>query len=497
MSWKDVLKGLLAKQADKTASHDKGTAGSGKAAKAKVRSSGVATQFGGIDGSAPHKQLVIGLDFGTAFTKVVVGEERLRTAIPLRGRGEKTSNYLLPTVYWSTTGGRCSIESPKGKKHIDLKMSLLEGDIDDEAVQAAAAYLALVFRRVRSFIFDNKQGVYGGHYIDWLVNVGLPTSSYHDEALVASYRRMIVAAWHASATDGEVSEQSIRDAWGREGGVPTESGGSSRDLHPEAVSLFPEFVAQVTGYVRSPLRQADLHLLVDVGAGTLDATVFNVHEREGEDKFPIFAKAVERLGTRYLVRSRIEGRGLKEEKEFAPFAPVPGSADFASLLGINTETLRRIDSAFKQRVVRGVGDLLRLTKNCRYPTSRRWEDGIPIFLCGGGAGCDFYAETLIPSDGKLSGFPVKAMRLPKPDQLEANGLSESDYGRISVAYGLSFDPFDIGEIIKEDEVDDVPCDGGSPGSAGAKADSVMCPRCGGTGGLHRACDTCGGSGFIS
>ena len=50
-------------------------------------------------------------------------------------------------------------------------------------------------------------------------------------------------------------------------------------IEDDEISLFPEFLAQIAGYVRSPGRQADLHMLVDVGAGTMDATTFNVHVR--------------------------------------------------------------------------------------------------------------------------------------------------------------------------------------------------------------------------
>jgi len=494
MSWKNVLKGLLNKQAASTSASDQAKNASRVRAMGKARSSGIATQFAGIGPAAPHKQLVIGLDFGTAFTKVVVGEERLRIAIPLRGRGEKTSDYLLPTVFWSTEEGLCSIDSPLGEQHTDLKMSLLEGNFEESEIQSAATYLALVLRRVRAFIFDNKKGVYGANYIDWLVNVGLPTSSYHDERLATSYKRMIATAWFASTSEGEVSEQSIKEAW-QKSSIEEESDASERDLHTEAVSLFPEFVAQVTGYARSPLRRSDLHLLVDVGAGTLDATIFNVHEVEGEDKFPIFAKAVERLGTRFLVRSRIEGRGLKEEKELAPFAPVPKKTEFASLLGIDVATLQRNDSPVKQRVIKAVGSLLRYTKSRRYPLSRRWVDGVPVFLCGGGANCDFYTDIFSSESGKFSGFFIKPMKLPKPDQLEANGLNDGDYNRLSVAYGLSFDPFDIGEIVKEEDVDDV-SSGRNDGSNKMDTNSAICSRCGGTGGLHSVCDDCGGSGFI-
>ena len=99
---------------------------------------------------------------------------------------------------------------------------------------------------------------------------------------------------------------------------------------------------------------------------------------------------------------------------------------------------------------------------------------MPVFLCGGGAGCDFYTEIFLSENGEFSGFPVKAMKLPKPDQFEANGLREDENDRVSVAYGLSFDPFDIGEIIKEDDVDDVPAEDIGSNSPGNTSNGVMC-----------------------
>lgn len=497
MSLKDALKGLLGKGPNKKkVSRLEGIVSSLSVLR-KKSSSGVATQFNGRSSDDPHKQLVIGLDFGTAFTKVVVGEDRLRMAVPLSGKGNDIHDYLLPTRYWADKSGACTLEEiPTGTQYSDLKMSLLEGNHEALAFKRGAVFLALIFRRVRAFVFDAKKGVYGRNYIDWLVNVGLPTSYCGDEELAGAYKRMVAVAWCASALECDVSEQSIERSWQQKsrGGEDASNPG---DLHWEAISLFPEFVAQVTGYVRSPLRQPDLHLLVDVGAGTLDATVFNVHDVEGEITYPILEEAVERFGTRFLVKDRIRDRGFKEEGAFAPFARVPPKQDFASLLGIDIETLESSDKPFKQHVVKVVGELLRETRRSRYPLSRRWKQGVPTFLCGGGAGCDFYAEVFVPENGRLFGFPVKAMRLPKPKDLDAKGICEAEYDRISVAYGLSYDPFDIGEVRKKDEVTSIGADGSDLGCKGAMRESGICPQCNGNGGLHRPCDNCGGSGFVA
>jgi hypothetical protein len=494
MSWKDVLKSLLSKQSESVQADSQAKKQKRGVTTSKAESLGIATQFEGTSEASPRKQLIIGLDFGTAFTKVVVGEERFRFAIPLRGVGGNASDYLLPTAFWSSPEGICSIDTPSGEQHADLKMALIEGNASDSTLQDVAIYLALVLRRVRKVVFEKKRDIYGKNHIDWLINVGLPTDSYHDRSLAEDYGKAIGAAWSASAESGSVNHHRVQEILNKD---PNATNINPQHLiHHEAISVFPEFVAQVTGYVRSPLRQPDLHLLVDIGAGTLDATVFNVHEQDDEDRFPIFAKGVQPFGTRFLIRHRTQGTSFGDRKEFAPFASVPDKESFAKILGLKPNLIDEKDKPFLAKITKMVGDLLRRTKMVRHPMSPRWSEGVPLFLCGGGANCDFYAELFRAPDGNLAGYPVLPMKLPKPEQLEAEGISGTDYDRISVAYGLSFDPFDIGEIIREDEVEDI--DQGKEASAQNTADSskdIYCPRCRGTGGLHRPCDECGGSGF--
>ena len=87
---------------------------------------------------------------------------------------------------------------------------------------------------------------------------------------------------------------------------------------------------------------------------------------------------------------------------------------------------------------------------------------------------------------------MRSRILPKPDALEAPDLRPDEYDRFSVAYGLSFDPSDIGEIIHMQEIEDF---------TGKVHDennsySVICNRCNGSG-LNDNCPSCGGTGFSS
>lgn len=452
---------------------------------------GSLTQFPDVTKDLQNKQIVLGLDFGTAFTKVILGDERIRYAVPLRGKPNGIDSYLLPCTFWIGQDGTCSLATKNGRQVTEIKMRMLNGDLGHSLQQEMCAYLALVLRRSRAYFFSEYESVYKKNYIHWLVNVGLPTSSYHDKKLVSFYKKIVQAAWLVSIQKDHVTLSLCADVLASDFSKIQ----MTEALHEEAISPFPEFVAQITGYVRSPMRNNDLHFFVDVGAGTVDATVFNIHQVDGEDRFPIFAKTVKPLGTHYLVKNRLKNFNGNSAKEFDIFADVPNIKDFARLTKTDIPTLRRIDKYFKKSLLDELRNALDYTKARRYPLSRAWTNGIPLFLCGGGSNCDFYIESII-NENHLNRYKLSSKSLPKPENLKAEKVGNTHYNRLSVAYGLSFDPFDIGEIIKMEDIEDIlPEAATTPNEKTQK--SIYCPRCKGTGGMHGFCEKCGGSGYFS
>jgi len=478
MSWKDVLKSFKQNLVQKSKEE-------------KNSNLGLSTQFTGVTKDFQNKQIVIGLDFGTAFTKVILGDERVRYAVPLCGKPDGIDSYLLPCVFWISPDGTCSLSSKGSHQVTDIKMRMLNGDLNSSLQQEMCVFLSLVFRKTRAYFFSEYESVYKKNYIHWLVNIGLPTSSYHDKKLVSFYKKIVQAAWLASIQEHPISLSLCSDI------LTGKFSGEQRvdSLHEEAISPFPEFVAQITGYVRSPLRTDDLHFLVDVGAGTVDATVFNVHQIDGEDRFPIFAKMVKPLGTQYLVENRLKTSKRASVNELDLFAKVPNIKDFARLTGNDVQSLKRTDKHFKKSLIDGLKYILDYTKNRRYPLSRAWDNGIPLFLCGGGSNCDFYTQTIL-SEKHLMKYKLKSKYLPKPGDLKADKIGNTHYNRLSVAYGLSFDPFDIGEIIKMGDIEDVSLNKTAP-TKEKEIRNIYCPKCKGTGGMHGFCDKCGGSGYLS
>ncbi len=414
-------------------------------------------------------QLVIGLDFGTSFSKVVVGEARVRYAVPFKKHAIGKSTLLLPSALCVLPGPekcRLGIKERRYTLYDNLKMPLIERDFSDEVQLRVAAYLALVFRHTRQWLFNTHGRIYGGRKIEWFVNVGLPTDSYDDEELTSVYRRIVRGAWHSSMIPGDVTLQTVRDSLERasalsDRGMVTEEG-VEPFLQGDRVSAFPEFVAQLAGYVRSPLRRDGLHVMVDVGGGTLDVTVFNVHQDDDEDVYPIFARRVVPLGVRNLLLARSQKLHRVFGEKYSPFDDLPSDADFRKRFGITEEELGEANKPFRTEVLRAITDQLWYTKKERYPGAPQWSLGltlygepVPGFFGGGGALSEFYADLLRKFEEKPPPYRVSSRQLPIPSNLEAPGMTSTDYARLAVAYGLSFDPYDIGQVRRKADIEDV------------------------------------------
>ena len=88
---------------------------------------------------------------------------------------------------------------------------------------------------------------------------------------------------------------------------------------------------------------------------------------------------------------------------------------------------------------------------------RTWKDNllpqsslvsIPFFMCGGGVRMSYYRQ-LEPQLASMPGFSwlkAECWVMGVPDDLIAEGVAQTEYDRLSVAYGLS--RLEVGKVIK-------------------------------------------------
>lgn len=370
-----------------------------------------ATQPRGVPLKNPLR-LVIGFDFGTAFTKVIVRAPTLpgdnSFAVPFADVLGEGPGYLLPTRIYGLPDGTYSLaEARYASKHEHLKERFIldEAPPTKETRTLVAGFFSLVLRHVRRWCLSALGHLLNGRRVEWQLNVGLPAASQDRADLVALYRKAVTTGWRASTVMGPVTAASLH---------ASDAIDSQRDL-PE-IDVLPEVVAEVSGFARSTSRKTGLFLLVDVGAGTLDACTFTLHSDEGQDRYSIFAAEVRKHGVRF-----VESGGA---------AHVMGS----------------------ERTIAGV---IVHTKRVRNPRAPEWERGLPYFMCGGGRGMPYYADRMSAVSSRLGAAGVRRLeqvRMNRPHGLVAS-MDEEQFHRHAVAWGLSYESVKIGRIDVPSEIE--------------------------------------------
>ena len=420
-------------------------------------------QFAGLTDHARQRELVIGLDFGTSFTKVVVGEARTHRAVPFY-RGDRGAAYLLPTAIAVEREGEQEVvkfpapESGEGGLIDRLKIRLLDGEKSEEVLAHNAAYLALVLRHVRGWLMERHVATYGDERLDWLVNVGLPTDTFFDSEIGNVYCGLVRAAWSLSVQEGAITlAKAFASVSMIEGGKDQHDASvvEGSQLHADKIAPFPELVAEVTGYLRSPMRQDDLHVLVDVGAGTLDVAVFNVHQtRDEEDILPIFEKSVTGQGTAYLMEWRRTEIADLRLYRWRYQEAVPSAEELARETRTSQAYVDEVDQRFGATVKKSILTPVQATRMSRHPRSPCWTEGVPLIACGGGVACEPYASVIHDLLNIGKPFPFYRLVYPVPRDLEAKSAAPDVINRLNVAYGLSFSPLDLAHVRGPREIED-------------------------------------------
>jgi len=395
----------------------------------------------------------IGVDFGTAYTKVAIRAADKVFFVPWSGLRNSEIHYLLP-------GELCRIESDSlrlgrspsaAEVRSDLKLPFLSSQSSTPAQQTAAtAFLALVIRYARAWLYHTHSPLVSGRTLAWELNLGCPTNSWSSGTLRGVYERVAVRAWQLSQAKVEISWEGAVALLG-----PLNA--SLEELGLDGAHLMPEFIAQIAGYVRSPQRKNGLHMLMDVGAGTVDVATFNVaydNVRE-EDRYPIFASEVLPLGTHFLMATRLRSLG-REQTEWDDLQAIPDEDELAMRFNADRHRVQTADVEFATRLRREIKRVLSYTRTHRYGKAPEWREGLPVFLSGGGSDCDIYSRALVATCASCN-VPHRRTSFPLLDEAAAGGsFKSSEFHRLSVAYGLTFDAQSVGRILAPHEVDDAP-----------------------------------------
>ena len=427
-------------------------------------------QFDGKDDAETALDIVIGFDFGTSCTKIILHDPVGQTAfaVPFGELAHDSLEYLLPTRLFVAGDDACCLEPVEGASaRTDLKVNLMEkpaepgATIPAETVAVAAAYLALALRHTRRWFIATKETVFGRIPLNWELNIGLPAATAADQTLREAFWTAGRAAWAVSKCEGAVTIAAAEREVER---IRSTVGGNGA-LH-QMVNLRPEVIAEIHGYIQSVGRQQRLHLLVDVGASTLDICSFNVVPEDAGDYIPVFTADVERLGARELHLERIAGS--KKAIDDCVEESIPGGGtigeipdDLNAYAADREDILGRVQAAeekFSEECQGMLGRTIVYLKRDRFPNREAWSRRLPVFICGGARDMRLYRDMVdklgewlrkfVSPSGGVDLFP-----LPRPEALK-DQIEEETYHRLAVAWGLSQQDFNIGKYALPGEIPD-------------------------------------------
>ena len=437
---------------------------------------GIQFEHNGNSNKGEICDIVIGFDLGTSCSKVV-----LQTPYHASGRtvlvsfgnfGHPMCPYFLPTRLYFDQYGNCSLISnshPYCAKN--LKVNLLQNP--DETKEFAElkvsprsltiAYLALAFQDIRQWFAHTQKNIYDQYKFRWYCNLGIPSPGYNDSDRRNLFRRIAIIAWQLSLSSESISLKKIWQLLKEDHDCIL-----SLDFHPDQIQVVPEIVAEIIGYAKSHLRENGLHVLIDIGASTIDISGFILHDRDREDRYSFLTSDLDFLGAYYCHKERVKKIQEYVNRWFSHLArrqdlimPVePTIADYFPKyedFGPNGE--KDILSEFYEKCRIIIHRTLKSLRKERDPLSENWKLGLPIFLCGGGKALPIYRQVLEELNGfwqtnmDTKGFEIRS--LPKPSNLVADGLSEKNFDRFAVAYGLSYPYYDVGEITPPGKIQNV------------------------------------------
>jgi len=385
---------------------------------------------------------ILGLDFGTSCLRAVVRlpfvPGALAFAVPLNDMGGPEYFQPVPTMP--------ATERLFGSAATNVKVRLIVDPADEEASVRAAVLLGRAMRKARCWFLRTQRKNYGKFKLKWAVNLGIPSAGYEDERVRLNFLRCAKVGWRLSLSEASLSDQEARALL---------ASGQAVDA---PVDTIPEIAAAAEGYRRSVHAKDGMHVMVDVGASTLDVCGFVVCGPMAPSPFSLFTTAVEQLGAAVLHDARlcaldgaaasapavaVDGRDPTDKVPDELDAYVPtGEAIPATLREANNKFQAECELAVR-RVVCGMWQKNRL--------SAQWKHGIPVFLIGGGGRMTFYRR--LPRDIRSKQWDAVAWanlipeELGVPGDLRPHGLPPEVVLRMLVATGLSWPRPDFGEFV--------------------------------------------------
>jgi hypothetical protein len=387
----------------------------------------------------------VGLDFGTAYLKAVCRDIVKDTAWPYVPSGDALEPACLVASQVAFAEGRLSRSGaqPLSSVKMALRAAALEqwdervlapylqvvGDDRDHLrhfVECCATYsVAETLAGVRESVAARLTG-FGQRQDDYVaVNMALPVADAELPRVNAAFSKVLSAAFTLSERVPPDSSIDILEVSAALDAIDIAG-------EVEACFLYPEVSANVQGFVRSRVSRPGVYLFCDVGAGTVDESVFIYHRNVGEDTLVYLAADVLPLGSTHLEQRAADLAGVTDAAAVAEFRRRKERGRSDPHLDLARNEMRSAVAQGTKRTMAKAKKKLHLAAQLATARVIFGGGGYAEHPYGGGAASVFHSDLF------AQGRKPETLGMPVPVDLELSLGQRAWMPRLSVAYGLSF-----------------------------------------------------------
>jgi hypothetical protein len=391
---------------------------------------------------------VIGIDFGTRFTKVAIGKGLQRYVWK-----DEANRALFPSVLHITSDSTVTCypqRPPSGCEKIEyIKMLLADpiGDvfksvrpriggrpIGDFVRPLAAKFLGDIIRHVKMRELTAQQDL-RNRPVNWFVNIGVPAS--HCDSNMDAFKEVAAIAFAWSELNSNVLKLADLSAL-------YQTSLRRVDVENSPASIVPELTAGLHEFVRDPNRADSLYGFFDIGGGTLDGAIFWVNRSETGRPLQIHASRVDHCGTMALSRTMLL-EIYQKMPHYIERQLIGPNAIPQLVIPLNETLSFRDNQTAREEIQNLVGSLVLATRHHLYgqmfsprvDATERDTPALRVFVAGGGAGSTWYKSAIEATfhERNLQALGLTGIRsevVPKP----AN-YRQDDYPRFVIALGLA------------------------------------------------------------
>lgn len=346
-------------------------------------------------GQDKQKVVIIGIDFGTSFTKVYFNQDgEIKQPIQFEVNGVKS--FFLPTelFYNPKKNEVCLHELPDCEIIRYFKYSMISDELTTSTnltnhnkslkvkpeLLCSVYFLACLIKRVKKQISD----ILKTKDIKYIINMGCPINNFTDKNK-GIYDKVLATAYCLSdnvPTDG-MNITDLCQYYGRYNQI-------NPNLPPNLQTV-PELYAEALWFIEQPSTGEGLYTILDIGGGTVDfATISVTRTEEGEKRTQIYSQKVMPLGIEMLLQYMYPSEYIFERETCIDSLKIKDiRLPFGWKSEYNEDRKLKKAHEFDVEFATGIGEVKERNQKLMEKQNSR-NTIIPYYTFGGGADFNWY-----------------------------------------------------------------------------------------------------------